>query len=202
MRRSFICASLMLVASCGGAVADETCATARMAGIRGTTAAARSFFLLEYDGDDCAQDAASVDAAVRKEAFRQARCVADMVYFEGRGTPFEDRMKLVSVMANRIIAGHRGVRSFCEAFNSPGQFPDSVERASRPERAEGDAWREAIALADRVLFDGFAITTDANHFWSGDRAQPDACKRHPKWARGLKLLECTGPRRFRFARGR
>lgn len=89
---------------------------------------------------------------------REARCMADVIYYESRGEPLEGMIRVGQVVLNRMRA--RGL-SACKVIAQPNQFPWKT-RTNRPHRED---YATAVTIAVLVLSDDIEDISQATQWF-------------------------------------
>ncbi len=135
-------------------------------------------------------------AVVPVAANAEVTCLAQAVYFEARGEPFEGQLAVAQVVMNRV-ADRRYPDTVCgvvfqnEHRRHRCQFSFACDGKSDRAR-DARAWRDARKLAAMVFaFDLKDVTGNATHY--------HADYVDPKWSRVLPLTTVIGRHLFYYS---
>jgi hypothetical protein len=118
----------------------------------------------------------------------QQLCLAKAVYFEARGESLQGQLAVAEVVLNRAASG-RYPSSICSVVTQPWQF-SFVRRGRFPRvRANSEAWRKALAIAE-IANKGLADSIAPNVLWY------HASYVSPSWGRRLKRVTKIGTHIF------
>ena len=78
----------------------------------------------------------------------EMHCLANAVYFEARGEPFEGQLAVAQAIINRVASGHYA-DTICGVIAQRGQF--SFNRSRTP--IKGTDWRNALGIARIAVTD-------------------------------------------------
>lgn len=116
--------------------------------------------------------AALVDAHGAPESLDgDMQCLAGAVYFESKGESLEGQLAVARVIINRAKSG-RFADSLCGVVYQPSQFSFVRGRAMPPVRAQSDSWREAVAIAQIAMNDGWDSRAEGALFFHARRVSP------------------------------
>jgi len=158
------------------------------------TVASAVLVVLLYQAADRADTAAARNYALDAMT-APTRCLAQAVYFEARGEPFEGRLAVANVVLNRVKnrrypADVCGVIFQGEKRRHRCQFSFACDgKADRPAKISDPAWRRAVDLA-RLMNAGSMrdLTDDSTHY--------HAVSVSPSWAKQLKKTVRIGRHQF------
>ena len=131
--------------------------------------------------------AASIDP---EKLGREARCLAEAVYFEARSEPEAGQAAVAQVVLNRVQSGLYpssvcGVVYQNRHHYRGCQFSFACEGRSL-RITEGDAWEQAVRVAKEVMV-GRTYISDV-----GRSTHYHANYAHPRWARALRKMDVIG----------
>jgi hypothetical protein len=116
--------------------------------------------------------AALVDAHGAPESLDgDMQCLAGAVYFESKGESLEGQLAVARVIINRAKSG-RFADSLCGVVYQPSQVRFVRGRAMPPVRAQSDSWREAVAIAQIAMNDGWDSRAEGALFFHARRVSP------------------------------
>ncbi|MDX3900607.1 MAG: cell wall hydrolase [Sphingobium sp.] len=99
------------------------------------------------------------------------RCLAGAVYFESKGESLEGQLAVARVIINRARSG-RFAQSLCGVVYQPGQFSFVRGHDMPAIRTGGQAWREAVAIAQIALNDSWDSRAEGALFFHARRVSP------------------------------
>lgn len=114
------------------------------------------------------------------------RCVAEVVYHEARGEPFEGQLAVAAVVVNRTH-DPRFPSSICAVVHQPHAF-SSLHR-QRSTIGDPAAWAWALTVARIALEDRDSDPTGGATFFDGATSRPP-------WLRAVVLLVVIGDHAF------
>lgn len=116
--------------------------------------------------------AALVDAHGAPEAVDgDMKCLAGAVYFESKGESLEGQLAVARVIINRAKSG-RFAQSLCGVVFQPSQFSFVRGGGMPPIRTQGNAWREAVAIAQIATEDSWDSKAEGALFFHARRVSP------------------------------
>lgn len=102
---------------------------------------------------------------------KEMRCLAGAVYFESKGESFEGQLAVARVVINRSKSG-RFADSLCGVVHQRGQF-SFVRGGDMPSIPEASRdWREAVAIAQIALADGWDSRAEGALYFHARRVAP------------------------------
>lgn len=99
------------------------------------------------------------------------RCLAGAVYFESKGESLEGQLAVARVVINRARSG-RFASSLCGVVMQRGQFSFVRGNAIPAVRTDSRDWREAVAIAQIALADGWDSRAEGALFFHARRVSP------------------------------
>jgi spore germination cell wall hydrolase CwlJ-like protein len=115
----------------------------------------------------------SLEGVTLKERERQLECLAQNIYFEANGEPFEGKVAVAQVTLNRVASG-KFSNDICNVVYQKNVVLDKVvcqfswycEQPARRNYINPARYREAEAVAKKVLLEGFRLDgfKDAMYF--------------------------------------
>jgi spore germination cell wall hydrolase CwlJ-like protein len=102
--------------------------------------------------------------ASMQERDRQLKCLAQNIYYEARGEPFEGKVAVAQVTLNRAKSG-QFPDDICQVVFQKTKFNEKVvcqfswycEQPTRARPIHPDAFDESYEVAKRVLLEGFRL---------------------------------------------
>ena len=121
--------------------------------------------------------AALVDAQGSAEQLDgEMRCLAGAVYFESKGESLEGQLAVARVIINRAKSG-RFASSLCGVVYQPGQFSFVRGRSMPTIPVASESWREAVAISQIAMEDGWNSQAEGALFFHARRVAPGWGKR-------------------------
>ena len=121
--------------------------------------------------------AALVDAQDVAEAVDgDMKCLAGAVYFESKGESLEGQLAVARVIINRVKSG-RFADSMCGVVYQPGQFSFIRGRGMPAIPMASESWRQAVAIAQIAMQDGWNSKAEGALFFHARRVSPSWGKR-------------------------
>lgn len=115
----------------------------------------------------------SLEGVTLKERERQLECLAQNIYFEANGEPFEGKVAVAQVTLNRVASG-KFSNDICNVVYQKNIVLDKVvcqfswycEQPARRNYINPARYKEAEAVAKKVLLEGFRLDgfKDAMYF--------------------------------------
>jgi len=158
------------------------------------TVASAALVVLLYQAADRTDTAVARNYALDTMT-AETRCLAQAVYFEARGEPFEGQLAVANVVLNRVKnprypADVCGVIFQGESKRHRCQFSFACDgKPDRPAKTNDTAWRRAVDLA-RLMNAGSMrdLTDQSTHY--------HATSVSPTWAKRLKKTVRIGRHQF------
>jgi spore germination cell wall hydrolase CwlJ-like protein len=102
--------------------------------------------------------------ATMNERDRQLKCLAQNIYYEAKGEPFEGKVAVAQVTLNRARSG-QFPNDICQVVFQKTMFAEKVvcqfswycEQPTRARPINPEAFEESYAVAKRVLLEGFYL---------------------------------------------
>jgi spore germination cell wall hydrolase CwlJ-like protein len=102
--------------------------------------------------------------ATMNERDRQLKCLAQNIYYEAKGEPFEGKVAVAQVTLNRARSG-QFPNDICQVVFQKTKFAEKVvcqfswycEQPTRARPINPEAFEESYAVAKRVLLEGFYL---------------------------------------------
>lgn len=111
---------------------------------------------------------------------KELKCLADNVYYEARGEPFEGQMMVARVVINRTLSEHYP-SDVCEVVYQPYQFSWTLKKQRPPNL-------DQYEIAKLAALEGIHHSTEAL-FYHAERVRPG-------WAKVKEFLTQEGNHRF------
>ena len=111
---------------------------------------------------------------------KELKCLADNVYYEARGEPFEGQKMVARVVINRTLDEHYP-SDVCAVVYQPYQFSWTLKKQKLPNI-------EQYEIAKLAVLEGLHHPTEAI-FYHAERVRPG-------WAKAKEFLEQQGKHRF------
>lgn len=99
------------------------------------------------------------------------KCLAGAVYFESKGESLEGQLAVARVVINRAKSG-RFASSLCGVVYQPGQFSFVRGRGMPAIRMSSESWREAVAISQIAMADGWNSSAEGALFFHARRVSP------------------------------
>lgn len=103
---------------------------------------------------------------------REAECLAASVYFESKGEPLEGQLAVAEVVMNRAASGGRFPSSICKVVFQKGQFHFVRSGGFPPIAKASRGWREAVAIAQIAMNEGWESRASNAMFFHASRVSP------------------------------
>ena len=121
--------------------------------------------------------AALVDAqGAPEDVSGDMKCLAGAVYFESKGESLEGQLAVARVIINRAKSG-RFADSLCGVIYQPGQFSFVHGNGMPSIRMGSESWREAVAIAQIAMEDGWNSKAEGALYFHARRVSPGWGKR-------------------------
>jgi len=104
------------------------------------------------------------------------KCLAGAVYFESKGESLEGQLAVARVIINRVKSG-RFANSMCGVVYQPGQFSFVRGHGMPASPTASESWREAVAIAQIAMQDGWNSKAEGALFFHARRVSPSWGKR-------------------------
>ncbi|ANI77881.1 MULTISPECIES: cell wall hydrolase [Sphingobium] len=104
------------------------------------------------------------------------KCLAGAVYFESKGESLEGQLAVARVIINRAKSG-RFASSLCGVVYQPGQFSFVRGRGMPAIPMATESWRQAVAIAQIAMQDGWDSKAEGALFFHARRVSPSWGKR-------------------------
>jgi spore germination cell wall hydrolase CwlJ-like protein len=104
------------------------------------------------------------------------KCLAGAVYFESKGESLEGQLAVARVIINRVKSG-RFANSMCGVVYQPGQFSFVRGHGMPAIPTASESWREAVAIAQIAMQDGWNSKAEGALFFHARRVSPSWGKR-------------------------
>ena len=124
---------------------------------------------------------------------RQLLCLADNIYFEGRGESVKGQTEIGYVTIARAKSGLYP-DSICRVVKQEGQF-SWYKKNKRYKIKDPESWKEALAIARGVRIGVLPNRYKGAMYFHAKRVRP-------KWARHMKLVGAAGNHKFYYKRPR
>ncbi len=122
----------------------------------------------------------------------ERRCLAEVVYFEGRNETVEGQIAIAQVVLNRVRSGHWS-HTICavvrQGRGETCQFPEYCKASERPAETD-NSWLQAAWIADDASAGRAWLSelSDATHYHSAGTKPP--------WRLSMKFLRKVGERMY------
>ena len=106
-----------------------------------------------------------------EDVYGDMKCLAGAVYFESKGESLEGQLAVARVIINRAKSG-RFADSLCGVVYQRGQFSFVRGNGMPPIRLGSESWREAVAIAQIAMEDGWNSKAEGALFFHARRVSP------------------------------
>jgi spore germination cell wall hydrolase CwlJ-like protein len=110
--------------------------------------------------------------------------LARTIYAEAEGESYKGKLAVASVI---YIRAKKDINKMVDVVLKPKQF--SCWNSGVPKEGQGQAWKDSLEIAQRLLSGNFKSIVNATHYYNPKIA-------FPKWARGRQAVAMIGRHRF------